>query len=270
MANDLQGKSVIVTGAANGIGLAAARLFVKAGASVIMADHDEEKLDAEVDSVNGLGFDGSARAFCGDLREKLTMTNLMAETLDANDNLHVLVNAARLLVTGDPLDPAEDRIEEILEQNVVSTLRLSQVAAKRMVRFAKEEGADRADRAIINLSSILGQRSLPRFLAFAVGAAALDQVTRSLAVALSDFGIRVNAVAAGGIYGNSLGKSMPEIDDLPDAIREVVPLGRLGEFSEIGESILFLASPASRFTTGQILTVDGGRMLLDPLEATAG
>ena len=51
-----------------------------------MADHDEEKLDAEVDSVNGLGFDGSARAFCGDLREKLTMTNLMAETLDANDN----------------------------------------------------------------------------------------------------------------------------------------------------------------------------------------
>jgi 7-alpha-hydroxysteroid dehydrogenase len=267
MANEFKGKSVIVTGAANGIGLAAARQFVKAGASVIMADFDEVKLDSEVESLSGEGHDGTASAFAGDLREKLTMTNLMAETLDSNDNIHVLVNAARLLVTGDPLDPATDQMEAVLQQNVLATLRLSQIVAKRMIAAAKQEGDAPSDRAIVNLSSIFGQRSLPQFLAFAVGCAALDQATRSLAVPLSRHAIRVNAVAVGGVYGNSLGRSLPEVIDLPNAIRNVVPLGRLGEFSEVADSILFLASPASRFTTGQILTVDGGRMLLDPLES---
>lgn len=266
MANEFNGKSVIVTGAANGIGLATARLFVKAGASVVMADVDEDKLDSEVESLNAEGHDGHATPFAGDLREKLTMTNLMAETLDANDNIHILVNAARMLVTGDPLDPASTLIEEVLQQNVVSTLRLSQIVARRMIQAAKDEGDDPADRAIVNLSSIFGQRTLPQFLAYSVSCAALDQITRGLAVPLSPYGIRVNSVAIGGIFGSSFGKSLPDVEDLPEAIREVVPLGRLGEFSEVADSILFLASPQSRFTTGQVLTVDGGRMLLDPLE----
>ncbi|WP_424932667.1 SDR family NAD(P)-dependent oxidoreductase [Amaricoccus macauensis] len=266
MANDLNGKSVIVTGAANGIGLACARQFMKAGASVVMADIDEDKLDHEADSLNSEGHDGTATAFAGDLREKLTMTNLMAATLDANENIHVLVNAARMLVTGDPLDPAGTALEDVLQQNVVANLRLSQIVARRMIEAAKEEGEDASDRAIVNLSSIFAQRSLPQLFAFSVASAALDQITRGLAVPLSVHGIRVNAVAVGGIYGNSLGKSLPEVEDLPDAIREVVPLGRLGEFSEVADSIMFLASPLSRFTTGQVLTVDGGRLLIDPLE----
>jgi 7-alpha-hydroxysteroid dehydrogenase len=266
MANEFSGRSVIVTGAANGVGLASARKFVEAGASVIMADFDEEKLDREVESLNAEGLDGRATAFVGDLREKLSMTNLMAETLDTNDSIHVLVNTARLLVTGDPLDPASTVIEDVLQQNVVTTLRLSQIVAKRMIQAAQAEGDEPVDRAIINLSSILGRRSLSKFLAFSIGSAALDQITRALAVPLSPYGIRVNAVAVGGVYGNSIERSLPDVEDLPETIREVVPLGRLGEFSEVADSILFLASPLSRFTTGQILTVDGGRLLVDPLE----
>jgi 7-alpha-hydroxysteroid dehydrogenase len=266
MAYDLNGRSVIVTGAANGIGLATARAFVKAGAAVVMADFDEQKLDREVESLNAEGHPGRTTAFAGDLREKLSMTNLMAETLDANDDIHILVNAARLLVTGDPLDPASTVLEDVLQQNVLATLKLSQIVARRMIEAAQAEEDETTDRAIINLSSIFARRSLSKFLAYSVGCAALDQITRSLAVPLSSYGIRVNSVAIGGIYGNSLGKSLPEVEDLPEAIREVVPLGRLGEFGEVADSILFLASPLSRFTTGQILTVDGGRMLLDPLE----
>lgn len=269
MGNELSGKSVIVTGAANGIGLASARKFAKAGASVMMADIEEEKLESEVEDINSQGHDGRAMAFAVDLRERLSMTNLMAATLDANDDIHVLVNAARLMRTSDPLDPSSEVLEEILQQNVISTLRLTQIAAKRMIKAARNDEGDRTDRAIVNLSSILAQRSLPPFLAFSIGSAALDQVTRGLAVPLSAHGIRINAVAVGGVYGTSIGKSLPEVDDLPDALREVVPLGRLGEFTEIAESIFFLASPASRFTTGQILTVDGGRLQLDPLEGKA-
>ena len=114
MVNGLAGKSVIVTGASRSIGLAIARRFVRAGASVIMADTDEDLLEHEVEALAGEGYDGRALAFAGDLREKLSMTNLMAATMDAYDRIDVLVNAGRLLVASDPLDPEADRLEATL------------------------------------------------------------------------------------------------------------------------------------------------------------
>jgi 7-alpha-hydroxysteroid dehydrogenase len=269
MSDGFSGRSVIVTGAANGIGLATARRFVRAGASVMMADIEEDKLEREVETMGSEGFDGQVQAFHGDLRERLATSNLMAATIDAYDEIHVLVNTARMLATGDPLDPASDRFEEVLQQNVTTKLRLSQAAARRMIDLASADGATPVDRAIVNVSSIYGQRCLPRLLAYSVAAAALDQTTRCLAMALAGHGIRVNAVAPGGIVGQALTDTLTEIEDLQDAVREVTPLGRLGEFNNIADAILFLASTASEFTTGQILTVDGGRSLLDPLEGAA-
>ena len=96
MPNGLSGRAVIVTGAANGFGLATARRFAAAGASVMMADFDEDKLIRECETIAGEGHDGTVLSFHGDLREKLSMTNLMAATIDAFEGLHVLVNAARI------------------------------------------------------------------------------------------------------------------------------------------------------------------------------
>ena len=105
MASILSGKSAIVTGAARGIGLAVARRFVRAGASVTLADVDEERLEHEVEVLMDEGFEGRAQAFVGDLGQKLSMTNLMATTIDAYDGIDILVNASRLLVASDPLVP---------------------------------------------------------------------------------------------------------------------------------------------------------------------
>ncbi len=267
MAYGLSGKSVVVTGAANGFGLATARQFVRAGASVVMADLQEDKLEQEVETLNSEGLEGQALGFNGDMREKLTMRNLMSFTLDAFDDLHVLVNGASLLVSGDPLDPAKDQFDETLQQNVVATLRMSQIAARLMIECATDE-SEPSDRSILNVSSIFAQRSMPEFLAFSVSSAAIDQITRSLATALAPHRIRVNAVSIGGIVGRSLDSAMPEIEDLHDAMRQVTPLGQPNGYRETAQTALFLSSPASRFTTGQILAVDGGRMLLDPLTET--
>ncbi len=270
MANGVSGKSVIVTGAASGIGRAIARRFVMKGACVMMADVEEDKLDAEIETLNGEGYDGKAQPFYGDVSEKLSMTNLLAATIDAYDGIDILVNASRMLVSAAPLASEGDQFEAILGQNVIATYRLSQIVARRMIEIAGDEDGDaRVDRAILNVSSIQGRRSVPELLAYSVSCAALEQLTRSLAGTLAHHRIRVNAIAVGGILGATLGDALSGIDDLAEAMEEVIPLGRLGDPAEAAEAALFLASPSASFVTGQILTVDGGRLLLDPLASRA-
>ena len=260
----LSGKAVIVTGAARGVGLAVARRFVRAGALVTMADMDEKLLEQEVEALGREGGEGRALAFAGDTREKLTMTNLVAATIDAWERIDVLVNAGRLLAASDPLDPEADRLEASLRQNVTANLRLSQIVARRMIELAEAEAPERGDRAIVNLSSVHARRSAPELMAYSVSCAALEQLTRVLALALAPHGIRVNAIAVGGVPGRSLVAALPGVE-VGEALAEVVPLGRAGEPQDCAEAAVFLASPAASFITGQILGVDGGRQLLDPL-----
>jgi 7-alpha-hydroxysteroid dehydrogenase len=266
MAHAVSGKSVIVTGAARGIGLAIARRFVMAGARVMLADVDEARLEPAVAAIADLGYDGRATTFVGDLREKLTMTNLAAATLDAHDGIDVLVNASRLLMPSDPLVAEADALEATLAQNVTATLRLTQIVARRMIELGAPEDPP-ADRAIVNLSSVQALRTTPRLLAFSVGCAAIEQLTRTLALALAPYRIRVNALSVGGVPDQALASALPGIEDLPESLAEVTPLGRVGNPEDFVDAALFLASPSAGFVTGQVLAVDGGRQLLDPLTA---
>ena len=264
MVNWLSGKAVIVTGAARGVGLAVARRFVRAGALVTMADMDEKLLEQEVEALGREGGEGRALAFAGDTREKLTMTNLVAATIDAWERIDVLVNAGRLLAASDPLDPEADRLEASLRQNVTANLRLSQIVARRMIELAEAEAPE--PRRPGDRQPELGARPPlgPELMAYSVSCAALEQLTRVLALALAPHGIRVNAIAVGGVPGRSLVAALPGVE-VGEALAEVVPLGRAGEPQDCAEAAVFLASPAASFITGQILGVDGGRQLLDPL-----
>jgi len=265
MSKSISGKTAIITGGANGIGLAIGRHFADQGANVMFADVDEEQLIKELGETNE---GDQIRYFAGDLREKLTIANLLSATIDAFDQVDILVNAARQVMPSDPLNPDDDAVTTLINQNLMPALRLSQLVAKRMIKQAegREEGMAGS---IVNLSSIASKLCHPELMAFSMASAALDQMTRSLAVALASEKIRVNAVAFGSVMSASLKGALKEHRDYRAEIEAHTPLGRIASSSELAEAAQFLASDASGFMTGQIMTIDGGRSLLDPVNVAA-
>jgi 7-alpha-hydroxysteroid dehydrogenase len=263
MSFSIDGKTAIITGAANGIGLAIARHFADQGAQVMLADMDEARLAEELGAAEE---DGNIRYFSGDLREKLTIANLLSATIDAFDKVDILVNGSRQVLTTSPLDADDTSVETLLQQNLLTSLRLSQLVARRMIKQAHDRDEGPVG-SIVNLSSIASRRARPELLGFSISTA--DQMTRSLAVTLAPERIRVNTVALGSVMSASLQAILKEEPDLRESIERGTPLGRIAGAQEVAEAVQYLASEGSGFVTGQILTVDGGRTLLDPVAAAA-
>ena len=194
---------------------------------------------------------------------------MIAATIDAFDRLDVLVNASREVRKSDPLDPDDTTFDALLDINVRPTLHVSQAFARRLIKMAGEDAPRQGLGSIVNVTSIASRRTLPELMAYSVAAAAVDQLTRSMAVAFASRGIRVNAIALGSVLSASLKSALKERRDLQENLTAVTPLGRIGEAAEAAEAAVFLASESASFVTGQILAVDGGRTMLDPMDTPA-
>ncbi|WP_299735019.1 SDR family oxidoreductase [uncultured Roseobacter sp.] len=265
MSFSINGKTAIVTGAANGIGLAIARQFADRGANVMCADMDEKKLANEW---GDQGEDGNLRYFAGDLRQRLTIANLVSATIDAFERVDILVNASRQVMSTDALNVEDTSVAVLLEQNLMTSLHLTQQVAKRMIKQGAEQPEGQLG-TIINLSSIASRSTHPDLMGYSIASAALEQMTRSMALALAPERIRVNAVAFGSVMSASLKSSVVENSDWREDIRDHTPLGRIAGPAELTEAVQFLAAESSGFMTGEIITVDGGRSLLDAVAAPA-
>ncbi len=257
----LSGKTAIITGAASGCGLAIARRFCELGANVILADADEKQLDIEAEVLEGS--EGEVLKFHGNLSEKLDIKNLIAASIDRFETVDILVNAARLFA----IDPDDDyeMLPRLLDRNVTANFRLSQHVAKLMATTASEREDHHSVGSIINLTSTTHQGSLPGLLAYSVSMAALTQLTRSMALTYAADGVRVNAIAIGSVKTTSLREYLREDDTIEDIIAAHTPLGYVADAREIADTAVYLASDMSNFMTGQVLTLDGGRMLRDPV-----
>ncbi len=261
MSFSLVGKTAIVTGASTGIGLAIGKLFADAGANVMFVDSDEQALKQELGDQSD---DSNIRYFVGDMRERLCVANLLSATIDAFDEIDILVNGARDVMMTDALDSSDESVAQLFEQNVLTSLRLAQHVANRMIRQKEEAGYEgHSAGTIINLSSIAARRTHPDLLAYSVASAALDQVTRSLALALAPHQIRVNSIAFGSVMSASVRATLKDNKELRTEVEDYTPLGRIAAPTELAETALFLASEASSFMTGEVITLDGGRTLLD-------
>lgn len=267
MSFSISGKTAIVTGAANGVGLAIGRHFVAMGANVVFADMDEERL------VDEMGDDASeeknVRIFAGDLRKKLSIANLLSATIDAFERVDILVNASRQVTLTDPLSVDDTSVEDLLNQNLMTAMRLSQAAARRMIKQGEDADPTAPLGSIVNLSSIAARRTHPDLMAYSVSSAALDQLTRSMAVSFAPHRIRVNAVAFGSVMSASLKGSLKDHNEMREAIVDNTPLHRIASPGEVSDAVQYLASDAAGFVTGQIITVDGGRTLIDPAAVSA-
>jgi 7-alpha-hydroxysteroid dehydrogenase len=265
MSFSIQGKTAIVTGAATGIGLAIARHFADKGANVMCADADEKKL---VEELGDAPEDGNVRIFAGDLRQRLTIANLVSATIDAFDQVDILVNSARQLQLTDALDVEDTSVPDLLDRNLMTALNLSQYVAKRMIKQGEDQEEGQVG-SIINLSSIAAISTQPELMAYAIAAAGVQQMTRSMALVLAPHRIRVNAISFGSVMSGSLQAAVADNREWRDDIRKHTPLGRIAAPNELCETVQYLAAESSGFMTGEVMVLDGGRSLLDAVRAAA-
>ena len=259
MGISLAGKTAIVTTTTADAGHTIAQRMLDAGANVMLAACGEKSTAADLE-----GEDDRWSNFAFTMQDRLSIQNLIAATVDRFGDIDVLVNGAqRMTDPGMFLELKTENFDAVLGDSVRSTFQLSQAVARKMIDLSGDDDAPKG--AIVNISSIAARRTVPELLAYSVSCAALDQLTRSMAASLAPKGIRVNAVALGGVLTNRLRSAFREDDTLRDDMLAVTPMGRLADTEEAAETALFLASGHASYITGQIVSVDGGRTLLDPL-----
>jgi glucose 1-dehydrogenase len=251
------GKTVIVTGAGNGIGRAIAVKFAEAGTHTIIADIDEAAGQATTTDLTQVGL--SARFVRCDVGDEADVAALIAAALEFGGSVDVLINNAAILDSADFLDLAPDEFDRVLRVNLRGAFLVGQAAARQMVAQVK---AGSKPGAIVNLSSVNAIFALPDHAAYSISKGGISQLTKVMALSLAKYNIRANAIGPGSIRTAMLQQVMSD-DGIRRRIMSRTPLGRLGEADEIAAVALFLASDAASYITGQTIYADGGRLPLN-------
>lgn len=254
----LDGKTVLVTGAAGGVGLACVRRFLEEGARVAATDY---RADAGAEALDALLSDapdwrGRAAFFAADLRDAAAAEQLAADAEAALGLIEICVNNAAVTHRADFLDMALEDFDRVLATNLRAPFVLSQQVARRLA--AAERGG-----AIVNVGSVNAQLALPDNAAYVASKGGLLQLTRAMALALADKGVRVTMVAPGSIDTPLQRAGQSRSPELRARVLSRTPLGRLGAPEEVADAIAFMASPRASYITGECLFVDGGRLPLN-------
>ena len=239
----LGGRVCIVTGGAQGIGEACIRRFARENAKVVIADIDDVRGAALALEVGGLF------VHC-DVGDKAQVDSLVAQAVFAHGRIDVLVNNAGIFKAADFLDVSEADFDAVLRINLKGSFLVGQAVAREMV---KTGGG-----SIVNMSSVNAVLTIPTIASYNVSKGGINQLTRVMALALADKGIRVNAVAPGTIATELAAKAVLTSEEAKAKIMSRTPMKRLGEPSEIADTVAYLASDAASYITGEIVVVDGG------------
>ncbi|KPF53071.1 dehydrogenase [beta proteobacterium AAP51] len=249
----LQGQVVVITGGSQGIGEACARRLVRDGAAVALWDVADEVGQRLATELNAAG--GQALYLHCNVASKAEVDAALAATLARFGQVHGLVNNAGIFKAAAFLDITEADWDAVIAVNLKGSFLVGQAVAREM--------AQRRQGAIVNMSSVNGTLAIPSIASYNASKGAINQLTRVMALALADQGVRVNAVAPGTIATELAKSAVLTSEDAKARIMSRTPMKRLGEPEEIADVAAFLLSEAASYMTGEIVVVDGGRMTLN-------
>jgi NAD(P)-dependent dehydrogenase (short-subunit alcohol dehydrogenase family) len=243
---------VIVTGGAQGIGRACVEAFAAEGAAVVIADIDAGGGQKAAEAVAAQG--GRATFVQTDVGDAREAQRLVDQTLAAFGRLDVLINNAGIIKTAEFLEISEADFDAVLRVNLKGVFLVGQAAARAMVAQGKG--------AIVNMSSANAVVAIANQVPYVTSKGAVSQLTKVMALALADKGVRVNAIGPGSILTDLLKVVMAD-DAARRKILSRTPLGRCGEPREVATVAAFLASDDASYITGQCIYPDGGRLALN-------
>jgi 3-oxoacyl-[acyl-carrier protein] reductase len=253
----LTDRVAVVTGSGKGIGEGVAVLFAKAGASVVLADVDTENLDRVCAEIHSLGV--KAISVPTDVSQRSQVDDLDSRAIAEFGRIDIWANVAGIIPEGMIANMPEERLRQVVDVNLLGTYWGCSSAARVMV--PAEQGV------ILNVSSAASEIGAPNLSGYAMTKAGVNSITRSLALEVGPAGIRVNTVAPGFIDTPMTRRNVLDDDgniseekqaSLWELRRSISPLGLIGDASDVAYCMLFLASDAARFITGQILRPNGG------------
>lgn len=237
----LQGKNVVVTGGASGIGQAAAGRFLEEGCAVCVIDRSAEarsRVERELPGLTGV--------IAGDVSSLEQVRSAFAEAIDRMGSVDVLINNAGISIRHDFLDITPEEWDEVLNVNLRGIFYMAQTAARHMV--------DRGSGVILNTASTAASTGYPHYADYSASKGGVMALTRAMALELAP-AVRVNAISPG--YVLTPMQRAEYTDEMLDAVNRKIPLGRHAKPEEIAALFAFLASDDAAFATGQVYVMDG-------------
>jgi NAD(P)-dependent dehydrogenase (short-subunit alcohol dehydrogenase family) len=251
--NDFADCVALVTGASRGIGRATALAFAREGAHVIV-NFRKDAAGAQDTVAQIVQAGGQATALQADVSQVAELGRMVDHVEGDIGPIAVLVNNAGAVDRTPFLDVTLEQLDAVLDTNIRGVYYLSQLVARKM--------AVRRKGAIIHVTSILAQQTIPGRTAYAASKGALESLTRAMALDLAPYQIRVNAVAPGLIRTEMLLSGLPGEAFIQD-LQRFIPFKRFGEPEELARAIVFLASPAASYISGALIPVDAGLRVME-------
>ena len=248
----MAGRSIVITGAAKGVGAACARRFAANGDRLVLADKEEElgkQLAEELRATNP-----NVAFVHADVTNRLHVHNIVAEALDAYDRIDVLAHTVMERYSAPFLETSEEDFDRVVAANLRGAFLVNQAVSKQFVKQNEAAISGAAAGVIVNIGSVEAVTAAADHVAFAASQGGLQQLTKAVALAMSPYGVRANLIGLGGIKSE-----MAEDEDKAN-MRNTTPLKRIGDPEEVAEVVYFLTDAASSYVTGQCVYVDGGRL----------
>ena len=244
---DLTGRVALVTGAYRGLGFGIARGLAQAGATVVLNGRKPDELAQAAKALTDAGLKADVAAF--DVNDRAAIKTAVAAIIAQHGGIDILVNNAGIQRRGPMVDFPEKDWDDVIATNLTAPFVVSQAVLPHMI--ANKRGK------IIHIASLMSDHARPTVIPYTAAKGGVRQLTRGMAVELAPMGIQVNAIAP-GYFATEMNRALIDNAEFNAWVCKRTPAGRWGQPDELAGLAVFLASSASDYMTGQMVTVDGG------------